>query len=149
MTDKCNINKVLETFQIIISERYASYNNQGQLEEQDAGATSDGSMITIFIGLDTLFANALKQLDQNFEVSSEKRAQAEANFKILDLNQTLMRIMCAATMASGLDRKGASRQEAEQAIEKANQIAEEYRDMILNGQINPAVVVYRSSKGII
>ncbi len=149
VAERCGVNNIPEGFQMIISERYASYNNRGQLEELEAETTSDGVIITTFIGLDTLFINGVKLIDQQYDISPERRTQAEANFNVLDLNHTLMRIMCAATIASELDRKGALRQESERAIEKASQIADEYRDEILNSRREPAIIVSRSSRGII
>lgn len=149
IADKSGVNKVPEVFRIIIAEQYVSFNQQGQLEEREAEATARGSMITIFIGLDTLFKNAAKGLEQDFEISPEKRAQAEANFNVLVLNQTIVRMLYSATIVSDLDRKGASRQEAEQAIKKATQIVDTFRDEMLNGRTSPAIIVSRSSRDTI
>lgn len=149
MANKCGVNNIPEVFQIIIAERYASLNNQGKMEDREAEVTSDGSRITFFIGLDTLFKVQQKHLDEDFEVSTEKRAQAEANFNILVLNRTIMRILCAATILSDLDRRGTSRQEAEQATDIATLTADNFRDEILNGIRQPAIIVSRSSRNII
>lgn len=148
IADKCGVNKVPEVFQIIIAERYASPNQQGHLEEKEAEVRSDGSKITLFTGLDTLFKNAAKQLDQDFEISPEGRARAQANFNVLVLNQTIVRYLCTATILSDLSRKGAPREEAEKATEQATRIADTFRDELLNGQTAPVIVVSRLSTTI-
>lgn len=139
--NQCGINGIPENFQIIIAEHYASLNDRGQPVEQEAEISANGSTITLFIGLTTLFKNAAKNFDQNFQVTPEKRVQAEANFNILTLNQTLIRASCGGAIASDLARKNASRQEADQAVNLANFTADNFSNDLLNGLTQPALIV--------
>lgn len=145
ITKKCDIENVEGNIYLEISERVFAPDGKGQLKETDGRVSSNGSQVTILMGIESAYQNAGQELDRNFEVDPQKRPQATQNLTLILFNKSLVTNICSAAILNRLDPR-ATRQQAETEAQKAYLISNPYQGRLLNTQDLPIMRIMPKPK---